>query len=92
MKTYYYPQNLKSRATLWFWSLRDFVILCTIALISVAIWLNTGFVLPAAMSICFGFVTMRKDEFTIMDFLTWSVRFFIITQQFYLWGGDTFGN
>ena len=34
MKTYLYPQNLKARANLWLWSLRDFVILCAAVLVS----------------------------------------------------------
>ena len=33
MKTYLYPQNLKARANLWLWSLRDFVILCADVLV-----------------------------------------------------------
>ena len=40
MKTYLYPQNLKARANLWLWSLRDFVILCAAVLISAVIFLN----------------------------------------------------
>ena len=35
MKTYLYPQNLKARANLWLWSLRDFVILCAAVLVIV---------------------------------------------------------
>ena len=43
MKTYLYPQNLKARANLWLWSLRDFVILCAAVLVSAVIFLNYGY-------------------------------------------------
>ena len=43
MKTYLYPQNLKARANLWLWSLRDFVILCAAVLVSAVIFLNSGY-------------------------------------------------
>ena len=46
MKTYLYPQNLKARANLWLWSLRDFVILCAAVLVSAVIFLNSGIALP----------------------------------------------
>ena len=62
MKTYLYPQNLKARANLWLWSLRDFVILCAAVLVSAVIFLNSGFALPAALALCFGFLTIRKDD------------------------------
>ena len=56
MKTYLYPQNLKARANLWLWSLRDFVILCAAVLVSAVIFLNYGYLLPAALALCFGFL------------------------------------
>ena len=42
MRTYLYPQNLKAKANLWLWSLRDFVIFCTAVLVSAVIFLNYG--------------------------------------------------
>ena len=29
MKTYIYPENLRANVKLWFWSVRDFIIICT---------------------------------------------------------------
>ena len=51
MKTYLYPQNLKAKANLWLWSLRDFVIFCTAVLVSAVIFLNYGYPLPAALAL-----------------------------------------
>lgn len=85
MKTYLYPQNLKATANLWLWSLRDFVILSVAVLISAAIFINSGVLLPAALSLCFGFLTIRKDDITVVDFLGYAARFFLTGQQYYEW-------
>ena len=86
MKTYLYPQNLKARANLWLWSLRDFLILCAAVLISAVIVLNTGVMLPAAASLSYGFLTIRKDEMAVADFIRYGVRYFLTGQQYYEWG------
>lgn len=80
-----YPQNLKATANLWLWSLRDFVILSIAVLISAAIFINSGILLPAALSLCFGFLTIRKDDITVVDFLGYAARFFLTGQQYYEW-------
>lgn len=85
MKTYLYPQNLKASANLWLWSLRDFLILCIAVLISAVILLNSGIVLPAALSISFGFLTIRRDEVAVIDFIGYAVHFFLSGQQYYEW-------
>ena len=80
-----YPQNLKATANLWLWSLRDFVILSIAVLISAAIFINSGVLLPAALSLCFAFLTIRKDDITVVDFLGYAARFFLTGQQYYEW-------
>ena len=85
LRTYLYPQNLKASANLWFWSLRDFLILCIAILISAVILLNSGIVLPAALSLAFGFLTIRKDEVAVVDFIAYATRFFISGQQYFEW-------
>ena len=85
MTTYLYPQNLKAKANLWLWSLRDFAILGIAALISVVILVNTLIFIPAAITLCFAFMTIRLDEITVLDFLSFAVRYFITTQQQFEW-------
>lgn len=85
MTQYLYPQNLKAKANLWLWSLRDFAILAIAALISIVILVNTGILLPAALTMCFGFLTIRADDQTMIDYLRYGIRFFISTQQYYQW-------
>ena len=85
MTTYLYPQNLKAKANLWLWSLRDFSILGIAALISVVILVNTLIFIPAAITLCFAFMTIRLEEITVLDFLSYAVRYFISTQQQFEW-------
>ena len=85
MKQYLYPQNLKAAANLWLWSLKDFAILGVVALLSIAALVQLGFILPAAATLCYGFLTIRMDDATILDFLKYAVRYFISTQQYFEW-------
>ena len=85
MITYIYPQNLKATANLWLWGLRDFTILCVCALLAVLSLTQLGFMIPAAATLCFGFLTIRLDETTVLDFIRYAVRYFISTQQSFEW-------
>lgn len=85
MITYLYPQNLKATANLWLWGLRDFVILCVAALISVLALVHLKIFLPVAMTLCFGFLSICLEDTTVLDFIRYAVRYFISTQQNYDW-------
>ena len=85
MTRYLYPQNLKASANLWLWSLKDFCILGIAALLSIVILVNTRFLVPAVITLCYGFLTIRIDETTILDFIKYAVKFFISTQQYFEW-------
>ena len=79
MTQYLYPQNLKAAANLWLWGLRDFVILGVAALLSIVLLVRL------ALTLCFGFLTIRLEESTVLDFLIHAVRFFLSTQQYFEW-------
>lgn len=85
MIQYLYPQNLKATANLWLWSLRDFLIIGVAALLSIVALVNLGWILPGTITLCYGFLTIRMDDTTIMDFIKYAVRFFISTQQYFEW-------
>ena len=85
MKTYLYPQNLKARANLWLWSLRDFLIFSIVAESAAVIFLNSGLLFPAALSLSYRFLTIRNDETAVVDFIGYAVRYFITGQQYYEW-------
>ena len=85
MTQYLYPQNLKATANLWLWGLRDFVILRVAALLSIVLLVRLRMAVPLALTLCFGFLTIRLEDSTVLDFLMHAVRFFLSTQQYFEW-------
>ncbi len=83
--TYMYPENLKAKTDLWLWSLRDFAIIAVALLLSILALVELGLLFPAAFTLCFGFLTIRMGDSTIMDYLTNAVVFFITAQQYFEW-------
>lgn len=73
---YIYPENLKAKATLWFWSLSDLFIMGVLLASSFFFLSVFAFPYPLMASILFGILTIRVDEYSIMDFLKSAVRFF----------------
>lgn len=85
MKTYIYPENLRASVKLWFWSVRDFIIICTGVVLSVVSLVYMLNILPAAATLCYAFVSFRPDENSILDFIVTAFRFFCTSQQEYRW-------
>lgn len=85
MTQYLYPQNLKATANLWLWGLRDFVILGVAALLSIVLLVRLRMAVPLALTLCFGFLTIRLEDSTVLDFLMHAVRFFLSAQQYFEW-------
>lgn len=85
MTQYLYPQNLKATANLWLWGLRDFVILGVAMLLSIVLLVRLRMAVPLALTLCFGFLTIRLEDSTVLDFLIHAVRFFLSTQQYFEW-------
>lgn len=85
MTQYVYPQNLKAKASLWLWGLKDFCIIGIAAMLSVVALVQLGFVLPAVGTLCYGFLTIRMENSTILDFIKNGMRYFVTTQQYYEW-------
>lgn len=82
---YIYPQNLKAKANLWLWGLKDFCVIGVAALVSVVLLVQMRLVLPLAMTLCYGVLTIRIDDTTILDFMKQAARFLITTQQYFEW-------
>ena len=89
MKTYIYPENLRANVKLWFWSVRDFIIICGGIILSVVVLVNFWNVLPFAATACFAFLSLRVDETAIMDYIFNAVKFFLTSQQLFLWRKST---
>lgn len=82
---YIYPDNLKAKATLWLWELRDIGIIGIGCLISVFALTRLGWLLPIVLTVTFSFLTIRFDETSILDFIRYAVTFFFGRQQTYKW-------
>lgn len=85
MKTYIYPQNMKASSRLWLWSIRDFLILCIMMIISVAIMTQLWTFLPFAITAMFAFLSIRFEETTVMDYIVCAFRYFVSVQQLFVW-------
>ena len=73
MKTYIYPENLRTTVKLWFWNVRDFIIICGGIILSLIVFVN---VLPIAATVCYGFLSLRVDDTAIMDYIFNAAKFF----------------
>lgn len=85
MTQYLYPQNLKAKANLWLWGLKDFTILGIALMLSLVALVQLRFVLPMAVTMCYGFLTIQMDETTVLDYIKCAARFFLSTQQYFEW-------
>ena len=93
LKTYIYPENLRATVKLWFWNVRDFLIICGGIIISAVIFAKLLSPVPMAMAAGFAFITIRAEDTSILDYIVNAVRFFCTSQQEYHWrkGGDRYG-
>ncbi len=89
---YLYPNDLKSQAKLWLWNLRDVVIIGIALLISVFAVAQLKLFFPLAITAAYAFLTIRKDDNTILDFVNRGIRYFCTTQQYFEWSKDEIGN
>ncbi len=85
MKTYIYPQNLKARSQLWLWSIRDFLIICLMLILSVVILTQIWSFIPFAVTAMFAFLSIRFDDTTIIDYIVCAFRYFVSAQQIFYW-------
>ena len=83
---YIYPENLKSKAVLWLWQLRDIGIIGVGCLVSVLALSQLGMLFPLAVTALYGFLTIRFEDISILDFIKYACAFFITKQQLYEWG------
>jgi hypothetical protein len=83
---YIYPDNLRAKATLWLWQLRDIGVIGVGALLSVLALTQLGFVPPIVATAVYAFLTIRFEDTSILDFIRYACAFFIGKQQVYKWG------
>ena len=84
-RQYIYPQNMRTQVKLWFWTLKDIIIIGVALTVSVISWAKLNFIVPAALTVLYGFLTIRMDEYSILDFIKRAWRYFVSTQQYFEW-------
>lgn len=82
---YIYPDNLKSKAVLWLWQLRDVGVIGVGCLVSVFALARLGFLPPIVITALYAFLTIRFDDTSILDFIRYACGFFFMKQQLYEW-------
>jgi len=82
---YIYPENLKSKAVLWLWQLRDIGIIGIGCLLSVFALAQLGLLIPIVATAVYAFLTIRFEDTSILDFIKYACAFFITKQQIYEW-------
>ena len=82
---YMYPDNLKAKATLWLWELKDIGIIGVGLLISVFALSQTGILVPIVITAVYAFLAIRFEDTSILDFIRYACAFFILKQQLYEW-------
>ena len=82
---YMYPDNLKDKATLWLWELKDIGIIGVGLLISVFALSQTGILVPIVITAVYAFLAIRFEDTSILDFIRYACAFFILKPQMYEW-------
>lgn len=86
---YIYPDNLKAKAMLWLWELRDIAIVGVGLLISVFGLVQLRLVVPFVITAVYAFVSIRHEGISILDFLRYGAAFFITKPQKFEWRQGT---
>ena len=81
-----YPDNLKAKATLWLWQLRDVAIIGVAFLLSVLALAQTGTMLPLVGTVLYAFLAIQVEGSSVLDFLRRAACFLFLQQQYYEWG------
>lgn len=80
-----YPSDLKAKPKLWLWELKDLAVIGVGLLFSVLALTQGLGMLPLVASVLFGFLTIRVDGTSVLDFIRYAANFLFLRQQSYEW-------
>ena len=86
---YIYPSNLKAKASLLFWTLRDVLIALVLALLGMLALSQTQSPVLLSVAAAYAFLSIRLEDTSILDFLGRAWRFVVSSQQLYKWRRTT---
>lgn len=81
---YIYPEHLKAKAMMWLWQLRDLTIVGGGVLLSVFAAAQVGNMVPFILTAVYAFLTIRYEDTSILDFISYACAYFF-RQQFFEW-------
>ena len=82
---YIYPDNLRAKAKLCLWELRDVAVIGIGFLLSVLALANGAGMFLLVLTVLYAFLSIRMEGASILDFLRCAVCFLFIHQQYYEW-------
>lgn len=80
-----YPSDLKAKPKLWLWELKDLAVIGAGLLLSVLALTQGIGMLPLVASVLYGFLTIRVDGTSVLDFIRYAANFLFLRQQTYEW-------
>ena len=80
-----YPDNLKAKATLWMWELKDIGIIGVGLLVSVFALAQLRLMPPIVITAVYAFLTIQFEDTSILNFICYACNFFLLKQQIFEW-------
>lgn len=82
---YLYPENLKAKATLWFWKIKDLGIFSGLLLFGLLVLVKSGVSIFLIAGAVYAFLTIQIEDMSIKDFIIYACKFFMTDQQRFEW-------
>ncbi len=80
-----YPDNLRAKAKLWLWELKDIAVIGIGFLLSVLALTQGAGMFLMVLTVLYAFLSIRMEGASILDFLRCAVCFLFLHQQYYEW-------
>ena len=80
-----YPDNLKAKAKLWLWELKDVAVIGIGLLLSVLALTQGAGMFLLVVTVSYAFLSIRTDGTSILDYLKCAVCFLFLHQQYFEW-------
>ena len=87
-RQFYYPKNLKASPRIWYWAVRDFVILGVLVFVAIVLGMLIHSLYTLCVPMVWAIVSIRMDDQTIWEALCCACRFFLTGQQTFYWNGS----
>jgi len=82
---HYYPENLRSQATVWMWKIRDLCIAATLMILGALAMAGTGVSFFLVIGVAYAVLTVQAEDVTVIDFIGYACRYFFAEQQEFEW-------